>query len=136
MNPNLCGSAECIAAWFAGKRHLFAMLQDHVTRLENTVCWRWSAGAWCDLPEQLRPFAGQAVFHRQESWRCARPRQARYVATADRIGGLCKHDRQVAGHLLQRTEGYQVSGQDDVRCKRDQLRRVSAKASASAKPER
>ncbi len=24
--------------------HLFAMLQDHVTRLENTVRWRWSAG--------------------------------------------------------------------------------------------
>jgi alpha-ketoglutarate-dependent sulfate ester dioxygenase len=24
--------------------HLFAMLQDHVTRLENTVRWRWSTG--------------------------------------------------------------------------------------------
>jgi alpha-ketoglutarate-dependent sulfate ester dioxygenase len=24
--------------------HLFAMLQDHVTRLENTVRWRWSVG--------------------------------------------------------------------------------------------
>jgi alpha-ketoglutarate-dependent sulfate ester dioxygenase len=24
--------------------HLFAMLQDHVTRLENTVRWRWSMG--------------------------------------------------------------------------------------------
>ena len=24
--------------------HLFAMLQDHVTRLENTVRWRWSLG--------------------------------------------------------------------------------------------
>src|SRR5215472_6170191 len=24
--------------------HLFAMLQDHVTRLENMVRWRWSAG--------------------------------------------------------------------------------------------
>jgi alpha-ketoglutarate-dependent sulfate ester dioxygenase len=24
--------------------HLFAMLQDHVTRLENMVRWRWSTG--------------------------------------------------------------------------------------------
>jgi taurine dioxygenase len=28
----------------ADSAHLFAMLQDHVTRLENTVRWRWSAG--------------------------------------------------------------------------------------------
>jgi alpha-ketoglutarate-dependent sulfate ester dioxygenase len=28
----------------AESAHLFAMLQDHVTRLENTVRWRWSAG--------------------------------------------------------------------------------------------
>jgi alpha-ketoglutarate-dependent sulfate ester dioxygenase len=28
----------------ADSGHLFAMLQDHVTRLENTVRWRWSAG--------------------------------------------------------------------------------------------
>ncbi len=27
----------------ADSAHLFAMLQDHVTRLENTVRWRWSA---------------------------------------------------------------------------------------------
>ena len=27
----------------ADSGHLFAMLQDHVTRLENTVRWRWSA---------------------------------------------------------------------------------------------
>jgi alpha-ketoglutarate-dependent sulfate ester dioxygenase len=27
-----------------GSEHLFAMLQDHVTRLENTVRWRWSTG--------------------------------------------------------------------------------------------
>ena len=28
----------------ADSGHLFAMLQDHVTRLENMVRWRWSAG--------------------------------------------------------------------------------------------
>jgi alpha-ketoglutarate-dependent sulfate ester dioxygenase len=28
----------------AESAHLFAMLQDHVTRLENMVRWRWSAG--------------------------------------------------------------------------------------------
>jgi taurine dioxygenase len=28
----------------ADSAHLFAMLQDHVTGLENTVRWRWSAG--------------------------------------------------------------------------------------------
>jgi alpha-ketoglutarate-dependent taurine dioxygenase len=28
----------------ADSAHLFAMLQDHLTRLENTVRWRWSAG--------------------------------------------------------------------------------------------
>ena len=28
----------------AESTHLFAMLQDHVTRLENMVRWRWSAG--------------------------------------------------------------------------------------------
>ena len=28
----------------ADSGHLLAMLQDHVTRLENTVRWRWSTG--------------------------------------------------------------------------------------------
>jgi alpha-ketoglutarate-dependent sulfate ester dioxygenase len=28
----------------ADSGHLFAMLQDHVTQLENTVRWRWSVG--------------------------------------------------------------------------------------------
>jgi len=28
----------------ADSAHLFAMLQDYVTRLENTVRWRWSVG--------------------------------------------------------------------------------------------
>jgi alpha-ketoglutarate-dependent taurine dioxygenase len=28
----------------ADSAHLFAILQDHVTRLENTVRWRWATG--------------------------------------------------------------------------------------------
>src|SRR5258707_126520 len=39
----------------ADSGHLFAMLQDHVTRLENTVRWRWSAGdvvIWDNRPTQ------------------------------------------------------------------------------------
>jgi len=33
-----------LAVSSADSAHLFAMLQDHVTRLENTVRWRWQAG--------------------------------------------------------------------------------------------
>src|SRR5215467_265748 len=49
----LTGERAIILGYFARKLlgvsaadsgHLFAMLQDHVTRLENTVRWRWSAG--------------------------------------------------------------------------------------------
>lgn len=49
----LTGERAIILGYFARKflgvqsadsAHLFAMLQDHVTRLENTVRWRWSVG--------------------------------------------------------------------------------------------
>jgi len=49
----LTGERAIILGFFARKllgvssadsAHLFAMLQDHVTRLENTVRWRWSVG--------------------------------------------------------------------------------------------
>jgi alpha-ketoglutarate-dependent sulfate ester dioxygenase len=49
----LTGERAIILGYFARKllgvsavdsTHLFAMLQDHVTRLENTVRWRWSVG--------------------------------------------------------------------------------------------
>jgi taurine dioxygenase len=52
MHP-LSGERAIILGYFvrrlvgvssADSAHLFAMLQDHVTRLENTVRWRWSAG--------------------------------------------------------------------------------------------
>jgi alpha-ketoglutarate-dependent sulfate ester dioxygenase len=49
----LTGERAIILGYFARKLlgvsaadsgHLFAMLQDHVTQLENTVRWRWSVG--------------------------------------------------------------------------------------------
>jgi alpha-ketoglutarate-dependent sulfate ester dioxygenase len=49
----LTGERAIVLGFFARKLlgvssadsgHLFAMLQDHVTRLENTVRWRWSVG--------------------------------------------------------------------------------------------
>jgi taurine dioxygenase len=49
----LTGERAIILGYFARKLlgvssadsgHLFAVLQDHVTRLENTVRWRWSTG--------------------------------------------------------------------------------------------
>jgi len=49
----LTGERAIILGYFARKLlgvsaadsgHLFAMLQEHVTRLENTVRWRWQAG--------------------------------------------------------------------------------------------
>jgi alpha-ketoglutarate-dependent taurine dioxygenase len=49
----LTGERAIILGYFARKLvgvrsadsgHLFAMLQDHVTQLENTVRWRWSTG--------------------------------------------------------------------------------------------
>jgi alpha-ketoglutarate-dependent sulfate ester dioxygenase len=49
----LTGERAIILGYFARKLlgvssaesgHLFAMLQDHITRLENTVRWRWSVG--------------------------------------------------------------------------------------------
>ena len=52
VNP-LSGERAIILGYFvrrllgvssADSAHLFAMLQDYVTRLENTVRWRWSAG--------------------------------------------------------------------------------------------
>ena len=37
-------SRKLLGVSSADSAHLFAMLQGHVTRLENTVRWRWSAG--------------------------------------------------------------------------------------------
>jgi len=56
----LTGERGIILGYFARKLlgvsaadsgHLFAMLQEHVTRLENTVRWRWREGA---LPLDMR----------------------------------------------------------------------------------
>src|SRR5262245_47543368 len=50
------------------------------------------------------------------------------VAGADRIGGLREHNWHGAAYALQRPHARTARGQDDVRCERDQFRRVSAKA--------
>jgi alpha-ketoglutarate-dependent sulfate ester dioxygenase len=39
-----CFARRFLGVSSADSAHLFAMLQDHVTRLENMVRWRWSAG--------------------------------------------------------------------------------------------
>jgi hypothetical protein len=57
----------------------------------------------------------------------ARPRQAIDEARADRITEDREHDRHCAGCLQQWPHGGGSRGQDDVRCQRDQFRRVSAK---------
>ncbi len=57
------------------------------------------------------------------------PGRARLVdeAGAHRVDDQHEHDRHDAGRLQQRRHGYGAStGQDDVRCERDQFRRVSA----------
>lgn len=41
---------------------------------------------------------------------------------------LHEHDRHGAGHLLQRPHGRPAIGQDDLRRKRDQFRRIPANA--------
>jgi alpha-ketoglutarate-dependent sulfate ester dioxygenase len=42
----------------AESAHLFAMLQDHVTRLENMVRWRWDGGRRGDLGQPGDPAQG------------------------------------------------------------------------------
>ena len=61
------------------------------------------------------------------------PRQALDEARADRIGDMHEHDRHGAGRLQQRPQRGAASGQDDVRCERDQFRRVSANAISIAR---
>jgi hypothetical protein len=58
----------------------------------------------------------------------ARPRQASDVAGANRIVGLREHDRRGAGRLEQRPHASSARRQDDVRCERNQFRRIFAKA--------
>jgi alpha-ketoglutarate-dependent taurine dioxygenase len=70
-----CFARRLLGVSSADSGHLFAMLQDHVTRLENTVRWRWSAGdvviwdnratqhraiQWSSLPSSCRDLSGDA----------------------------------------------------------------------------
>src|SRR5262245_8757008 len=56
------------------------------------------------------------------------PGQAVDEASADRITDDREHDRHCAGCLQQWPHGRGARGQDDVRCERDQFRRVSTSA--------
>jgi len=50
-----CFARKLLGVSSAESAHLFAMLQDHVTRLENMVPWRWSVGdvvIWDDRATQ------------------------------------------------------------------------------------
>jgi hypothetical protein len=55
-------------------------------------------------------------------------RQAIDEASSDRIGGDREYDWNGACHLKQRCQSYAASGYDNVRCERDQLRCIPAKA--------
>ena len=80
-----------------------------------------------DLLEQLKPFAAKAVFEQDEaSGVAARPRQTVDHAGADRIDEAREHDRDAAGRLQQRRRRRRATGQDNVRRKRDQFRRILA----------
>ena len=81
------------------------------------------------LLEQLQPFRAHTEFEQCESGGiAARPGQACDEAGAYRIGNLDEHQRHAAGRLLQWHHGRDGSGQDDVRCKPNQFRRISPKA--------
>src|SRR5262249_45601870 len=53
-----------------------------------------------------------------------RPRQASHVAAADRVDHIREDDRNGAGHLQQRPDRSVAHRHNDVRSKRDQLRRI------------
>src|SRR5262245_14040780 len=80
-----------------------------------------------NLLKQLQPFPADAVVVRHETGGvAARSRLARNEAGADRVGGDRKHNGHRAGRLQQRPHGRGPVGQNDVRSKRGQFRRVSA----------
>jgi hypothetical protein len=90
----------------------------------RTTAARVSRGAICF--EQFQPFAAQTVFEIHETGNvAARPSERVDESSADRIGDLHKHDGQGAGDTLQRRHAQGATGQNDVRRKRDQFRRVS-----------
>src|SRR5262249_9271231 len=82
-----------------------------------------------DLLEQLQPFPGYAVLKLGKSGGiAARPCEACYKASADRIASLREHDWYRAGCLQQCRDGRSRSRQDHIRGERNQFGRISAKA--------
>src|SRR5262245_14571666 len=56
------------------------------------------------------------------------PRQARDIASTDRIDGQREHNWRRAARFEQRPNYGAARGQNDVRCQRDQFRRLSTHA--------
>src|SRR5229473_7108987 len=83
-----------------------------------------------DLFEQLDPFSAHAVFvDREPGHVAARACQTLDQACTDRVGDPHKHDWNGGSRLLQCDHERGAAGcQDNVRCKRDQFRRVFTKA--------
>ena len=80
-----------------------------------------------DLLEQLQPFAADRIFEVGKAGDvAARPRQARDVAGADRIGDQREHDRNGAALHQQRRDGGAGMGEDDLGRERDELGRLLA----------
>ena len=68
-----------VGLFVIGFEHLFEMQQSHVTRLENTVRWRWTPAMWrCGRP----PAAGGWSWPRSRSLRSCVWRRVRSERTA------------------------------------------------------
>ena len=81
--------------------------------------------------EQVEPFRGDRVFEKgKTSGTATRPCHAGDQAGTDRIDDAREHDRDRTGRLLQCEHDGAGKGEDDVRCKRDQLGRIAARAFA------
>jgi hypothetical protein len=73
------------------------------------------------------PFRAQTVFELHKAGGVpARPRQAIDETRTDWIGDHREYNRHGAGHLQQRTDGHAPSGENNIRRKRRQFRRVFA----------
>ena len=88
---------------------------------------RYSRHIGRDLFEKFEPFRAHAILKQDEAGGiAARPRQTIHKSSADRIDGVCEHDRHGSGYRLQRRNSRAGRGQDDIRRERDQFGREFA----------
>jgi hypothetical protein len=86
-----------------------------------------------DFLQQFQPFHADRDLIEGEAGHVATgARQARNVPVGERIGDLCKHNRDGSGHLLQSRQHCIVAGENDVRPDGRQLRRMGAKTTGVA----